>query len=270
MLECASLWDSGVCRHAFDFRQSRVGALTYRPTMANQHGHSPQEIARRLSEGQQYTPLKDMIYGGIDGAVTTFAIVAGVEGAGLPHSIIVALGLANILADGFSMAASNYSGTKAELDDRKRIIQIEETHIANHPEGEREELRQILALRGLSGPVLEQATEAIAQSKEKWIALMLTDEYGLTRGDPHPVRAAIATFAAFLLAGAVPLIPFVFGLPNPFALSVYATLVTFFLIGASKSRWSLSKWWQSGAETLLIGGFAALLAYGVGGLFHPG
>jgi VIT1/CCC1 family predicted Fe2+/Mn2+ transporter len=168
------------------------------------------------------------------------------------------------------MAASNYSGTKAELDDRKRIIQIEERHIADHPEGEREELRQILALRGLSDCVLEQATDAIAQNKETWISLMLTDEYGLARDNPRPLRAASATFVAFLLAGAVPLVPFVFGLPNPFALSVYATLVTFFLIGAGKSRWSLSTWWRSGTETLVIGGLAALLAYGVGGLFHPG
>jgi VIT1/CCC1 family predicted Fe2+/Mn2+ transporter len=238
--------------------------------MTMEHGHSPQDVSLRLSEGQRYSPLNDMIYGGIDGAVTTFAIVAGVEGAGLSHSIIVALGLANILADGFSMAASNYSGTKAELDDRKRIIQIEERHIAENPEGEREELRQILGRRGLSGDVLEQATDAIAQSQEKWIGMMLTDEYGLARDDPHPIRAASATFAAFLMAGSVPLIPFVFGLPNPFALSVYATLCTFFLIGAGKSRWSLAKWWRSGAETLMIGGLAALLAYGVGGLFHPG
>ena len=63
-----------------------------------------------------------MIYGGIDGAVTTFAIVAGVQGAELSPKIIVNLGVANIIADGFSMAASNYSGTKAELDDRQRII----------------------------------------------------------------------------------------------------------------------------------------------------
>lgn len=238
-------------------------------SMTQDHGHTRPEIAARLSAGPQNSHLKDMIYGGIDGAVTTFAIVAGVEGAGLPHSIIVALGLANILADGFSMAASNYSGTKAELDDRKRIIQIEERHIAVHPEGEREELRQILHIRGLSGDVLEDATQAIAQRRDKWINIMLTDEYGLTRDDPEPLRAAITTFIAFLVAGAVPLFPFVLGLPNAFATSILATLLTFFMIGAGKSRWSLAKWWRSGTETLLIGGIAALLAYGVGGLFHP-
>ncbi|MGB7242649.1 MAG: VIT1/CCC1 transporter family protein [Sulfitobacter sp.] len=237
--------------------------------MPHEHGHSPQEISARLSAGQQHSNLKDMIYGGIDGAVTTFAIVAGVEGAGLPHGVIVALGLANILADGFSMAASNYSGTKAELDDRKRIIQIEKRHIAQHPEGELEELRQILHMRGLSGDVLSKATTEISLSHENWIGLMLTDEYGLARGDPEPMRAALATFAAFLIAGAVPLVPFLLGSENAFSTSIVATMLTFFLIGAAKSRWSLAKWWRSGAETFLIGGVAALLAYGVGGIFHP-
>ena len=238
--------------------------------MQHDHGHSPEEIATRLASGQQGAHLKDMIYGGIDGAVTTFAIVAGVEGAGLSHSVIVALGIANILADGFSMAASNFSGTKAELDDRKRIIQIERRHIKHHRSGEMEELRQILARRGLSGAVLEQATQAIAEDERRWIDLMLTDEYGLTLDAPHPMRAALATFGAFMVAGSVPLLPFVLGLGHAFQISIFATLITFFLIGTGKSRWSLSKWWWSGSETFLIGALAAFIAYGVGGLFHPG
>ena len=238
--------------------------------MAIEHGHTPNEIAQRLSEGGKTNHLKDLVYGGIDGTVTTFAIVAGVEGAGLSHGVIVALGIANILADGFSMAASNYSGTKAELDDRHRIIQIEESHIENHRAGELEELRQILELRGLSGDVLDKAVEEISQRKDKWVGLMLTDEYGLTRDEPEPMRAAIATFVAFLVAGSVPLLPFVFGLPNAFTISSFATLLTFFMIGAAKSRWSIKKWWWSGGETLLIGALAAAIAYGVGSLFHPG
>lgn len=238
--------------------------------MSNEHGHSPEEVAQRLSNGAKTNHLKDMVYGGIDGTVTTFAIVAGVEGAGLSHGVIVALGIANILADGFSMAASNYSGTKAELDDRRRIIRIEESHIENHRSGEIEELRQILERRGLTGDVLKEATEAISQRKDKWISLMLTDEYGLTRDEPDPMRSALATFAAFLAAGSVPLMPFVLGLPDAFTISSIATLVTFFLIGAAKSRWSISKWWWSGGETLLIGALAAMIAYGVGSLFHPG
>lgn len=236
--------------------------------MSQEHGHSPQEIAARLSQGPQGAYLKDMIYGGIDGAVTTFAIVAGVEGAGLSHNIIVILGIANILADGFSMAASNYSGTKAELDDRRRIIRIEERHIEHHKDGELEELRQILELRGLSGDTLARATEAISKNKDKWIGMMLTDEYGLTRDEPRPMRSAIATFVAFLLAGSIPLLPFILGLTSAFQISVLVTLLTFFLIGTCKSLWSLSSWWRSGLETLLIGALAAVIAYSVGDLLQ--
>lgn len=236
--------------------------------MQTEHSHNPADIADRLSSANRTHYLRDFIYGGIDGAVTTFAIVAGVAGAGLADTIIVALGVANIIADGFSMAAGNYSGCKADLDDRARIIAVERNHIATDPAGEREELRQILAMRGLDGDLLHQATDAISSDTEKWIDIMLTEEYGLSRDAPVPLRAALATFAAFLLAGSVPLLPFLLGLPNPFEISIFATLLTFFLIGTGKSRWSLTKWWRSGLETLTIGSVAALLAFIVGSLFH--
>ncbi len=236
--------------------------------MVIEHGHTKSEIAERLSGGARRTYLRDMVFGAIDGAVTTFAIVAGVQGAGLPTTIIVALGIANILADGFSMAAGNYSGTKADLDDRDRLRSIEERHIRQEPVGEREELRQILQLRGLHGRVLDEATDVIAENREKWIEIMLTDEYGLTLDDPRPLRSAIATFIAFLTAGSVPLLPFVLGIPQAFEIAIGATALTFFAIGTAKSRWSLAPWWRSGVETLVIGGIAAGIAFWVGTLFR--
>jgi len=233
-----------------------------------EHGHSPQEIHARLEAPTQVGVLRDLIYGAIDGAVTTFAIVAGVAGAGLSPFVIVALGLANVLADGFSMAAGNYAGTKADADNRQRLRRVEERHIQEHPEGEREEVRQILQRKGLQGRVLEAATDAICADHEAWVNLMMEGEYGLGEAVPDPRRAAFATFAAFLVAGMIPLLPFLLSLPDAFRLSVLMTLVTFFAIGAVKSHWSLTSWWRSGAETLAIGGAAAGLAYVVGTLFH--
>lgn len=233
------------------------------------HGHSPQEIAERINAPPGRGVLRDVVYGGIDGSVTTFAIVAGVAGAGLSPFVIVALGLANVLADGFSMAAGNYSGTKAELDNIRRIRAVEERHIALYPDGEREEVREILAQKGLSGDILIEATAEITSSTENWINLMIEGEYGLGSVDPHPMKAALATFFAFLVAGMIPLLPFLASLPNAFAISAWMTMAVFFAIGALKSRWSLAPWWRSGIETLLIGGLAALIAYLVGSLFHP-
>ena len=233
-----------------------------------EHGHSQAEVDERINGRTKRSILRDTVFGAIDGAVTTFAIVAGVAGAGLSPTIIVALGLANVLADGFSMAAGNYSGTKAELDDLNRIREIEERHIREAPEGEKLELRAILASKGLEGDVLDAATETIAANKPAWIRMMLVDEYGLSPVDPHPVRAAIATFFAFLAAGMVPLLPFLVGAGPAFNASLALTGVVFFAIGTLKSRWSLDPWWRSGLETLLIGGVAAGIAYFVGSLFR--
>ncbi len=236
--------------------------------MQETHSHNPTDIARRLANVRGRGHLRDMIYGGIDGAVTTFAIVAGVEGAGLAPRVIIALGIANVLADGFSMAAGNYSGTKAELDEVRRLRAIEDDHITRYPEGEREELRQILELKGLSGDVLEKATDAITADRKRWIDIMLTDEYGMPSTDPRPMAAAVATFLAFLAAGLVPLLPFLTGMARPFETAIVITGIVFFTIGAAKSRWSLTPWWRSGLETLAIGSAAAAIAFCVGLLFH--
>ena len=233
------------------------------------HGHSQQEIAARINAPPGRGVLRDVVYGGIDGSVTTFAIVAGVAGAGLSPFVIVALGLANVLADGFSMAAGNYSATKTELDNIRRIRAIEERHISLYPDGERREVREILTQKGLSGRVLEEATDEITANHDNWINLMIEGEYGLGSVDPNPFKAAMATFLAFLVAGMIPLLPFLLSVDRAFAVSAWMTMGVFFAIGALKSHWSLAPWWRSGFETFLIGGAAALIAYLVGSLFHP-
>ncbi|MBJ3762991.1 VIT1/CCC1 transporter family protein [Maribius pontilimi] len=233
----------------------------------SEHGHSHDEIRTRIEAPRGRGYLRDVVYGAIDGAVTTFAIVAGVAGAGLSPFVIVALGLANVFADGFSMAAGNYSATKAEVDDIKRLRAIEARHIATDPEGERREVCEILRQKGLSGQVLQDATAQITSSRENWLKLMLDGEYGLSSVEPHPMRAALATFGAFIVAGLVPLLPFFVGLDDAFRVSSVMTMVVFFAIGAAKSHWSLAPWWRSGAETLAIGGAAACVAYAIGSLF---
>jgi len=232
-----------------------------------EHGHSQAEVEARIGAPSGRGHLRDMIYGGIDGAVTTFAIVAGVAGAGLSTTVILALGVANLLADGFSMAAGNYSGTKAERDDTRRLAKVERRHLDHDPAGEKREIREILRLKGLKGDVLEAATEQIAADPEAAVALMLTDEYGLAPVEPRPMRAALATFGAFVVAGSVPLLPFVLGLPDAFRLAAGMTFAVFFGIGAAKSVWSEAPWWRSGLETLAIGGLAASVAYAVGSMF---
>lgn len=229
-----------------------------------EHEHSPEAIRRRLEDSPKHNYLRDWIYGGIDGAVTTLAVVSGVAGAQLSSWIILALGFANLFADGFSMAASNYLGTKSEHDDWQRVQDIENRHIELAPEGEREEVRQIYARKGFKGEELGRIVDLITADRERWIQTMLTDEYGLPRAVRSPWIAALCTFTAFLICGLVPLLPFLFLSENSLRLSAIMAGIVFFAIGSIKSKWSTSSWWHSGVTTLIVGGVAASLAYVTG------
>ena len=229
-----------------------------------EHEHSPDAIRRRLESGPQHNYLRDWIYGGIDGAVTTLAVVTGVAGAQLSSWIILVLGFANLFADGFSMAAGNYLATKSEHDDWRRLQDIEHRHIELAPEGEREEVRQIFARKGFAGDDLTRIVELITADRERWVQTMLMDEYGLPQAVRSPFIAALCTFAAFLICGLVPLASYLFRMDHALRLSVILTGIVFFAIGSIKSRWSTSSWWQSGFATFLVGSIAASLAYLVG------
>jgi vacuolar iron transporter family protein len=229
-----------------------------------EHEHSVTAIRERLSASPHQSYLRDWIYGGIDGAVTTFAVVSGVVGAQLSLRVILVIGAANLLADGVSMAASNFLGTRAEAEELKHAEAIEQRHIDLAPEGEREEVRQIFAEKGFRGDDLRRVVELITADRNIWIQTMLTEEYGLPKQVRSPWKAALSTFSAFLLCGLPPVVPFVFDLPRPLELAAISTSVVFFAIGSMKSKWSPTSWWRSGIETLTVGAIAAMLAYFVG------
>lgn len=231
------------------------------PMHGLEHSHKPQDIASRLASGPDASYLRDWIYGGIDGAVTTFAIVAGSVGAALSPKIILILGVANLLADGFSMAAANYSGSKSENEDFARLRAVEEKHIRLEPTGEAEEIRQIFKTKGFEGDDLETLVRLITSNKAAWIDTMMQGEYGMSDAGRAPLKAAFYTFAAFLLFGAVPLFPFVFSFPSSAVLATAFTAVAFFAIGSFRSIWSQRNWFACGMETTAIGMAAAGIAY---------
>lgn len=210
------------------------------------------------------------MYGAIDGAVTTFAIVAGVAGADLSDSVIVILGFANLFADGFSMAASNFLGTRAEQQRRERARREEERQIAQIPKGEREEIRQIFAAKGFAGDDLDRVVDVITADPQVWVETMMTEELGYGADNSEPLRSAGATFLAFVTVGFLPLAVFVVDavtpgeIAEPFAWSAAMTAIAFLAVGGLKARFVDQPAWRSGVETMAVGGAAAALAFGVG------
>lgn len=204
--------------------------------------HTREAIRARLAAANNHSYLRDFVFGGIDGAVTTFAVVSGVAGADLSTGVVIVLGVANLVGDGFSMAAGNYLASRADLQLLEHARQTEETHIEKYPEGEREEVRQIMAAKGFDGRDLEHIVRTITADKTLWVNTMLQEELGLSLDRPDPVRAALVTFAAFNLIGFLPLAAFIAdyltpGLVlHPFRWSTLLTGIAFFSVGAVKSR----------------------------------
>ena len=229
-----------------------------------EHGHHPGEIAERLEKGPKASYLRDWVYGGIDGTVTTFAIMAGVVGADLSTGVVIVLGIANLLADGFSMAAANYSSTRTEIDEYEQVRRMEERHVDLAPEGEREEVRQIFQAKGFKGKALETAVDVITARRERWVDTMMTEEHGMPPINRSPAHSALHTFLAFVLCGSVPLFAYLLGLTHPLPVATVMTGATFFAIGSLRSRWSATPWWRAGLETFVIGMAAAGVAFLVG------
>lgn len=256
--------------------------VSIQPTEASKlhASHTREAIRDRLQGGPNYLYLRDFIYGAIDGTVTTFAVVSGMAGANLSDSlgarvsggIVIVMGVANLIADGFSMAASNFLGTRAEHDLRLQARATEENHIDVIPEGEEEEIRQIYAAKGFSGTDLETIVSTITSDRKLWVDTMIQEEHGMSLEGPSALQASVVTLLAFVIVGSIPLLPFFVDmtfherLTDPFLPSSLLTGVAFFAVGAAKSRFVTTSWWKSGVETLLVGGSAAVLAYAVGRL----
>lgn len=242
---------------------------------ASRDAHATQAIKKSFEEPSIHDIEKgkyvgDMVYGAIDGIVTTFAVVSGVAGAALSSGIVLILGFANLFADGLSMAVGNYLGTKSELEYRQREKQREEWEVEQLPEEEKEEVRQIYARKGFTGQLLEKVVEVITRDKTQWVDTMLLEELHIIPEHTSPLKAGLLTFVSFVIAGFIPLLSYVlshsftFSGEHSYPISVVLTFVTIFAVGSLRVYVTGKRWWTSGMEMLLIGGVTAVVAYLIG------
>ncbi|MBX9850378.1 MAG: VIT1/CCC1 transporter family protein [Cytophagaceae bacterium] len=217
--------------------------------------------------------IGEFVYGGIDGAITTFAVVAGATGAHLEIGVVIILGFANLIADGFSMSVGNYFSTKAERDSYERHKAVEYWEIENLREKEVEEIRGIYEKKGFKGELLEQVVKVITADKDVWVDTMMKEELEMTRDTRTPLRTAIATFVSFALIGLIPLLSYLFASDssdknNLFLYSCILTAIGLIIVGALKSIVTEQNGFRGIAETLALGGLAAVLAYYVGAVLE--
>jgi VIT1/CCC1 family predicted Fe2+/Mn2+ transporter len=244
--------------------------------MAAKHHHDETRIHGEHSLIQRFQDyLGEFVYGGIDGSVTTFAVVAGAAGASLESSIIIILGFANLLADGFAMSVGSFLSTKSEKQNYEKHKAIEYWEVDHLPEKEREEIREIYEAKGFEGELLEKVVDTITADNDRWVDVMMKEELEMAEETKSPLAMGSVTFMSFLLFGFVPLIIYVIDYSSPlnessilggdlFVISSILTALCFMIIGWLKSMVTNTSKIRGIIETLILGGAAATLSYFVG------
>lgn len=225
-----------------------------------------------LNRFQHY--LGEFVYGGIDGSVTTFAVVAGSAGANFDSSVVIILGFANLLADGFAMSVGSYLSSKSGQQTYEKHRKIEYWEIENMPEEEKKEIREIYKEKGFQGKLLEDIVSVITSDKDRWVDVMMKEELKMIEESKSPFFTALMTYLSFIAIGFIPLIAYVAdyvsqsGSSHLFLISCFLTSAAFIIIGYLKSFLNNSSRVKGILETLLLGGIAAAVAYFVGNVLE--
>ncbi|MGP6139504.1 MULTISPECIES: VIT1/CCC1 transporter family protein [unclassified Jeotgalibaca] len=214
--------------------------------------------------------IKSIVYGGLDGIVTTFAVVSGVAGASLAVRVVIILGFSNLLADGFSMAVGDYLSSKSENEYNMGLKQQKRRELVDNFDNEVESLIVSYENKGLSKEDAQTIAYTLAKYETPFIDQKIIWEQGNSEVLEGPLKNAIVTFSSFFIFGMIPLLTYVFSMflpfihDNAFTIASVLTGMTLFLLGALKSRITHSNWIKSGLEMLGIGGLAAVAAYLIG------
>lgn len=225
---------------------------------------------KHSSPSSQY--IGSMVYGALDGIITTFAVVSGVAGAALAPQVIIILGLANVFADGFSMATGAYLSEKSENEYYQRERQREAWEVEHFPEGEKEELYQLYVEQGYPEEDARTMVEIKSRDHKRWVDAMMLEELNLMPAESNPMTSALVTFGSFLIAGLLPLLVYLLDWALPISvapqtalyISIALSALALFGLGAAKVLVTGHNAFRSGMEMLLVGGLAATVAYLVG------
>ena len=244
--------------------------------------YSKETLEEHLAAEHKITPfseyLKEIVYGGNDGIVTTFAVVAGFAGAQGPNSVsslpflsVLLFGLANLFADGASMGLGNFLSLRSEQDVYRSSQKKELHEITHNPAMEKAETIEILIQRGYSKEDAERMTALYMKNPKYWLEFMMNQELEMTNPEnQNALYNGLATFSSFLVFGFIPLMPYVFfrSQENIFQISIAFTAVALMLLGLLRWRVTRENIVRSVGEIVLIGGVSAAIAYFVGTFFR--
>eukprot|EP00501_MAST-03F_sp_TOSAG23-6_P000415 GSMAST32.ASY1.ANO1.427.1 assembled CDS len=232
--------------------------------------NSANEAKEEHTKGGEF--IKSFVLGGLDGIITTFAIVAAVEGGKLSRETAILMGLANLVADAMSMGFGDFLSEHAEQAFIKMEQAREEWEVENHIEGEIREMIEIYEGKGFTKEHAKEYIKILSKYPQAFVETMMVNELGLMpitdeydEWECH--KKGLITFASFICFGSIPLVSYLllFNLSSwRFILATIATITTLFLLGMFKSKFTSQNMFTSGALMSLNGSLAASAAYGLG------
>lgn len=246
---------------------------------------SEKSAAPAAEESHRQSPVaeyfKEVVYGGVDGTVTTFAIVSGFSGAALSSNttaelsfaIVLLFGLANLFADAVSMGLGNFLSVRSEQDQYRIMRRREQALIRADPAAERAETVAIMMEKGFTKADAATLAALYEKNEDYWLDFMMGSEYRMSDPRGHnPFLTGFTTFAAFLCFGAIPILPFLFLADESssaiFQISSAGTLLALILLGFLKWRIVGTDLARSVAEIVVVGSAAAVIAFLVGTFFQ--
>lgn len=239
------------------------------------HNHIKSE--HRMSAFSTY--LKEIVYGGVDGIVTTFAVVAGFTGAQSGDSTITAFsvttvllfGFANLFADGVSMGLGNVLSVRADQDVYRREKAKERKEIRKNKNSEIAETIFILKQEGFTEKQAQDLAKIYSSNEEYWLNFMMNNELEMANPEnDKPIITGFSTFVSFVIFGAIPILPYLFlrNQPNIFTIASMSALGALILLGVLRYRVTRETVIRSVGEVVLLGGISAVIAYLVGTFFR--
>jgi VIT1/CCC1 family predicted Fe2+/Mn2+ transporter len=214
--------------------------------------------------------LRAATFGAMDGLVTNIALIAGVGGGGVSERTLVLTGVAGLVAGAISMGVGEYTSVQTQNEQIEAELAKELRELRRHPDAEAAELVIAWTARGLPRELAQQVADVLKHDPEQALRVHAQEELGIVPEEqPSPWTAAFSSFACFAVGAAVPLLPYLLGVPNLW-LALAVGGVGLFGAGVLVARFTGRPWWRSGARQLIFGAIAAGATYLIGAAIGVG
>uniref|UniRef100_A0A7S1CNE0 Uncharacterized protein n=1 Tax=Bicosoecida sp. CB-2014 TaxID=1486930 RepID=A0A7S1CNE0_9STRA len=239
---------------------------------ASRAAHAARVVGSPETHSKAGGHIKSVVFGGLDGIITTFAVVAGAVGGGLSVDVILILGFSSVFADALSMGVGDALSSKAENEFIMLERSREEWELENDKEGEVQEMVDLYTSKGMKEEDAREVITRMAKYPDFFVDVMMVEELELQVPDPddNPIWDGLVTFCSFVVFGTVPLLGYVafsslqLTVTALFGIACFLTACTLFGLGMVKSQFTKMTWYRSGLEVLVLGSCTAMVAYFIG------